>query len=320
MSKNKTVLITGAAGFLGSHLAEYLTLSGYFVIGIDNFFRGKYVPENTTFFNLDLTDSDNIRKIKEIIREYNVKIIIHYAAINGTKYFYDIPLKVLDDNVLITRNILKACEGEDINKIVYASSSEVYGEPKIIPTPETHPTQLEVYNERDSYAASKAIGEFYVKLFSEKHNISYLILRIFNTYGPRMDTSEYGQVIPEFIRKVFFEKEFTIYGDGNQTRSFTFVEDHVRLAKKLMETVDNEIINIGSQEEIKIIDLARKIHEIVGREFKPIFLPARKGDRIRRCPDISKLKNLINDEPKISLEEGLMRTIEWYKKVWKLEK
>ena len=147
-------------------------------------------------------------------------MIFHYAAINGTKYFYDIPYQVIDNNIRMTQNVLSACEKTSVNKIIYASSSEVYGEPLYIPTPESHPILLNVHTVRDSYASSKAICEFYVKLLSIKNKIEYLILRIFNTYGPNMDTSEYGQVIPEFIDKMFDNKKFSIIGDGKHTRSF----------------------------------------------------------------------------------------------------
>ncbi len=323
MSKG-SVLITGAAGFLGSHLVDAYLKQGFLVIGVDNFFRGKpeNLPsenENFIFVKLDLTSDDSVKVLSEYLRDYGVDLVIHYAAINGTKYFYDIPYKVLDDNVRMTQNVLRATEFAGcVRKVVYASSSEVYGEPSIIPTPETHPIVLEVEQKRDSYAASKAIGEFYVKLFSESHGIDYLILRIFNTYGPRMDTSEYGQVIPEFIRKLFFDDVFTIIGPGTQTRSFCYVEDHVRLVMKLIEKCRNDVFNIGSDEEVTIIELAKIMHELVGRPFKPKILPPRPGDRMRRRPDITKLINAINDRPTIGLKEGLKYTIEYYIKLWNI--
>ncbi len=304
-------LVTGDAGFLGSFLSEELLKNGYEVVGIDNFFRGKkeYLPKhkNFIFYELDLVKEQ--KKFAEIVKKEKPKIMIHYAAINGTKYFYDIPYKVLNDNIIMTQNILKACKSSTVKKIIYASSSEIYGEPQIIPTPETHPILLNVHTNRDSYASSKAICEFYIKLFGQEKNIDFVILRIFNTYGPHMDTSEYGQVIPEFINKIFNEKEFTIIGNGNHSRSFCYVTDHTRLTRLLMEKVSNEIVNVGNDEETSIINLGEKIHKMENKEFKPEFLPEREYDHKRRCPDISKLKKLIKDYPKISLEEGLKRTI-----------
>lgn len=311
------VLITGGTGFLGSHLAEYFKAKGYNVIVLDNMFRGRYVPKECEFYKIDLVYECN--KLTELLKRLKPEIVIHYAAINGTKYFYDIPLKVLDYNICMTQNLLKALDSVDsVNKIVYASSSEVYGEPLKIPTPEDHPILINIKADRDSYAISKVTGEFYVRLYSKERGVKYIILRIFNTYGPRMDASEYGQVIPEFIRKLLLEKEFTIYGDGKQTRTFTYVDDHVRLVYKLVLKAANIIINVGSDKEASILELARIMHELVGKPFKPRFFPARPYDRKRRCPDITLLKNTVNDCPKVILEEGLRRTILYYAKMWKL--
>ena len=311
----KKVLITGAAGFLGSFLTKELLNNGYEVVGIDNFFRGKkeYLPkhEKFKFYDLDLVKKP--KELKEIIKKEKPEIVAHYAAINGTKYFYDIPYKVINDNVCMTQNVLDACKNSTVKKIVYASSSETYGEPQQVPTPETHPILLNIHTDRDSYASSKAICDFYVKLFAKENKIDYLIFRIFNTYGPNMDTSEYGQVVPEFINKMFNDKEFTIIGNGEHTRSFCYVDDHTRLARKLIEKVSNEIVNLGNDEETKIVDLAKKIHEIENREFKVKYLPAREYDHKRRQPDITKMRKLIDDYPKITLEEGLTRIIKEYK-------
>lgn len=309
-------VVTGAAGFLGSFLSEELLSKGYDITGIDNFFRGKkeYLPQhkNFTFYELDLVKESN--RFIEIVKKEKTELMFHYAAINGTKYFYDIPYQVINDNVRITQNVLNACKNSKVKKIIYASSSETYGEPLEIPTPETHPILLNIQTDRDSYASSKAICDFYVKLFAKENNIDFLILRIFNTYGPHMDTSEYAQVIPEFINKMFNDDQFTIIGNGEHTRSFCYVSDHTRLVRKLAENVSNEIVNVGNDKEIRIVDLAETIHKMENKEFNPKYLPEREYDHKRRRPDISKLKKLINDYPKISLEDGLKKTIEYYKK------
>jgi nucleoside-diphosphate-sugar epimerase len=306
-----TAVVTGAAGFLGSFLSTELLEHNYRVIGIDNFFRGKkeYLPShnNFTFHEIDLVNQQG--ELKKIVSMEKPELMIHYAAINGTKYFYDIPYQVINNNVRMTQNVLEVCRKPCVKKIVYASSSETYGEPLKIPTPETHPILLNVHSNRDSYASSKAISDFYVRLFAEENGKKYLILRIFNTYGPHMDTSEYGQVIPEFINKMFNDKEFRIIGNGEQTRCFCYVSDHTRLARKLMEKTSNEIVNLGNDRETKIIELARMIHGISRKGFQPKHLPGREYDHKRRKPDISKLKKLINDYPKISLEEGLKLTM-----------
>jgi len=312
------VLVTGAAGFLGSFLSEELLENKYDVVGVDNFFRGKkeYLPkhENFIFYKIDLVKE--LSKFSEVVKKEKPEMVFHYAAINGTKYFYDIPYQVTNDNVTMTQNVLKGCQNSSIKKIIYASSSEVYGEPMEIPIPETHPILLNIHTDRDSYACSKAISDFYVKLFAKEIGIDFIILRIFNTYGPHMDTSEYGQVIPEFINKMFNDKQFTIIGNGDHTRSFCYVTDHTRIVRNLAEKVSNKIVNIGINVETSINDLARLIHELEAKDFNPKYLPAREYDHKRRCPDISKLKSLINDYPRVSLKEGLKKTIEAYKKSW----
>jgi len=309
-------LITGAAGFLGSFLSEELLDNGYQVAGIDNFFRGKkeYLPkhENFTFYDLDLVQECD--KFSDIVKKEKPDLIFHYAAINGTEYFYDIPYQVINDNVRMTQNVLDACKKSSVKKIIYASSSETYGEPLEIPTPETHPILLNIHTDRDSYASSKAICDFYVKLFAKEHKLNYLILRIFNTYGPHMDTSKYGQVIPEFISKMYDDKEFTIIGNGKHIRSFCYVSDHTRLVRKLSEKVSNEIVNVGNDQETEIADLAEIIHKLAKKEFKPKYLPGRECDHKRRQPNISKLKKLVNDYPKINLEKGLEKTLQAFTK------
>jgi len=252
---------------------------------------------------------------KESLRD--VDYVLHYAAVNGTQYFYEKPELVLDVNVTGTINVIKASIDSNVKKIVFASSSEVYGSPLVYPTPETHPIILpDVNNPRHSYAASKVIGEFYIRWMCEKYGVKYLILRIFNAYGPRMDTSKYGQVIPEFIRKLFYDREFTIIGPGTQTRSFCYITDNVELTFRAMLKVDNEILNVGNDKEVTILELAKIMHEIVGRKFEPKILPPRPGDPMRRVPDIRKIVSLTGYRPMVSLREGLRNTIKWYAERW----
>jgi nucleoside-diphosphate-sugar epimerase len=244
-------------------------------------------------------------------------VVFHYAAINGTRHFYERPVEVLTVNVEGTLNVLRASIENGVRKFVFASSSEVYGDPQKTPIAEDYPLVISsINNPRYSYAVSKIIGEFYVKWFTERSGMKYLILRIFNTYGPRMDSSEYGQVIPEFIRKVLLGPEFTIIGPGTQIRSFCYIDDNIEMSLRAFRTIDNEELNIGNDEEISIMDLARILHEILGRDFKYRVLPPREGDPTRRVPSIKKVVSLTGYHPKISLKEGLMKTIEWYKKKW----
>lgn len=316
-----TALVTGAAGFLGSFLVDGLIGRGFRVVGVDNFFRGK--PENLAhlknnpdfrFLRADLTQVKAVKNLVRLMQEESVSVVFHFAAVNGTRYFYDRPRFVLDENVEAVSGLLSAvAQCPTVRKVVYASSSEVYGDPREIPTPETHPVVLRPEADRDSYAASKVFGEFAVRLFCQERHVSYLIFRIFNCYGERMDTSEYGQVIPEFVRKAFQEPGFTILGDGYQTRSFCYAEDAVTLILEAAGKAGNTILNVGNDEEVTILEVARLVHELTGRPFVPLFLPGRLHDHARRCPDISRLVALTGERPRKSLREGLYQVIEYYR-------
>jgi len=316
------VLITGCAGFLGSHLVNKLLDNGDYVIGVDNLFRGKesniQKPLSNTRFKFikgDLTEQQCIVKInKEVERVGGLDYIYHYAAVNGTEHFYDKPSYTFYVNNKSTENILNVAElnRNRLKRFMYTSSSEVYGEPRIIPTPESELISLNINADRDSYAASKANTEFMVRLRCKELDIHYTILRPFNTYGPNMDDSKYGQVVPEFFRKVMSDDEFTIIGSGKETRSFCYVSDHIEMAvmSAMSENTINGIFNIGIDNEISIIELARKVHDVVGARFNSIEIEGRKDDIQRRSPDISKITNAIGYAPSISLLDGLRLTFE----------
>jgi nucleoside-diphosphate-sugar epimerase len=321
----RKVVVTGAAGFIGSFLSERLLKEGYRVVGLDNYFRGdrgnvdqisRAYPRAFDFFEADIT-----REIPpEIFR--GASAVFHYAAINGTRHFYERPLDVLRVNVQGTVNVLDAAvRSGSVEKICFASSSEVYGEPSVIPTPESEPCVIpDVGNPRHSYSLSKMMGESYLLWFAKKYGISYLIFRIFNTYGPRMDSSSYGQVIPEFVRKLFFDREFTIIGDGSQRRSFCYVSDNVEFALRAFEKVDDETLNVGDSREVSVLELAELMHGIIGRAFSYKCLEGRRGDIKRRSPDVSKIKSLTGFAPQVSLEDGLRMTLECYAEKWNLPK
>jgi len=313
------VLITGVAGFLGSHLADLLVSNGNKVIGVDNLFRGKIENishllevDNFVYFKKDLTDEVDVSYIFSVLNKYKLDYIFHYAAINGTEHFYDKSYYTFSVNCTATDNILKLAteHKKSLKKLIYASSSEVYGEPSILPTPESEMISLNIYADRDSYAGSKVYGEFVIRLYCQSEGVPYTILRPFNTYGTRMDNTKYGQVIPEFIRKLK-DDVFTIIGNGKQTRSFCHVRDHVLLAEKIMysEKAENRVINIGNDNEVTIVELAELLHKIVGKEFIPKYIEERKFDIQRRCPDISVLKEVTGIKPSIELYDGLLEMV-----------
>lgn len=315
----KVAVVTGCAGFLGSHLSEYLLKQGTYIIGIDNLFRGQLSnlneiihDKNFNFINGDLSELKTISLIQDQIdKKGGVDYIYHYAAVNGTEHFYDKPFFTYFTNNKTTENILLLAEANKnlLKRLVYTSSSEVYGEPGNIPTSEKELITLNIDAQRDSYASSKANTEFMVRLKSEEMGIHYTILRPFNTYGPKMDDSKYGQVVPEFFRKALSGDTFTIIGSGEETRSFCYVSDHVEMAIKAAESLNtiNEIYNIGAEYEISILKLAEMIHNVIGIKFIYTNLESRKDDIKRRCPNIKKLSDAIDLSPKITLLDGLTK-------------
>jgi nucleoside-diphosphate-sugar epimerase len=243
---------------------------------------------------------------------------LHYAAINGTQYFYDIPEKVAEVNSIGTYNLLHgimgACQAEPALKplIVFASTSETYGEPFHVPTNEEDVTYARISEVRDSYAIAKLMSEFYVKLYAKKLGLEFLIFRIFNVYGPRMVGTRYGQVIPEFIvRLKEGEYPLNILGDGKHTRSFIYIDDHVSLAfAAVMKAKRDEVYNLGNPHETSIIELAELAMTKLGLEPAFKFLPERSGDHKRRVPSVDKLLKQIGSFNFTSLDSGLTKMIE----------
>ena len=323
--KFSKALITGGAGFIGSFFCDKLYDEGVNFTIIDNLFRGKLenvsslLNKQNKFYKLDLVDHMAINKIADIIIKEQPDLIVHYAAINGTEHFYDNPSLVAETNSIGTYNLFRAMEmarkrGFDKRAlIVFSSTSEVYGEPFEIPTSEEDITYARVQYERDSYAIAKLMSEFYMKLFCKELGLDCIILRIFNVYGPRMVGTKYGQVIPEFINRLNLgEYPLRIIGDGQQTRSFCFIDDHINLTWKLINSPKsyNGIYNVGNPDEIKILDLAKRLMLKFGLDAKFSFIPGRDGDHLRRRPDISKLLSTIGKYDFMSLDDGLDRILE----------
>ena len=327
MQNNRYALITGGAGFIGSHMSQKLVNNSYKLIIVDNLFRGSLEnikdilkDENNKFYNIDLVTHKSISKLKDIFIKYKPNLIIHYAAINGTQYFYDEPTKVSTVNSISTYNVLEALKiAKKVVKVnpkfCFASTSETYGEPFNIPTNENDVTYARIDQDRDSYSAAKLMSEFYTRLYCKELKIDFIILRIFNVYGPKMIGTKYGQVIPEFISRILQgEYPLKILGKGNHTRSFCYIDDHINLTFNLINSkCSNQIINLGNPEEISILDLASKVMNQMNLKPKFEFIKEREGDHLRRCPNITKLLDYTGGYNFLSLEDGLNRTIKYYK-------
>lgn len=317
------VLIAGGAGFIGLHLAKYLAEKRDDVTICDNLFRGEMdseltdliKSENVEFVNADLTDGKEFEKI-----EPDFDLVYHLAAINGTNFFYDIPHVVLRVNVLTLLNTLDWLTRKNCQKLIWTSSSEVYAGAialnKVpVPTPEDIPLVIEdVFNPRFSYAASKIVGESLCLNYAKSCGLNVSIVRPHNIYGPRMG---YEHVIPQFITRIIRREDpFRIYG-SSQSRAFCFIEDLVRGLASIGESpkTNNEIVNIGNdKEEITIINLTGKMFDLFHFHPELEILPPPKGSVNRRCPDITKARELLGYEPQIDLNTGLQRTYDWYLK------
>lgn len=245
----------------------------------------------------------------------DIDFVYHFAAINGTKYFYEIPEIVLEVNVTGTLNFLNWLKDSNVKRIFFASSSEVYGFPNKIPTPETEPLMVpDPKNPRFSYSSSKIIGETMIINYAKKYGLDYIIGRFHNVYGPAMG---FEHVIPDFLRKCIKNEEFKIQGTGNQTRCFCFIVDAINGINLISEHPNaiNEIFNIGTSEEITINELIILLSKIHGKKIVPIKTSFENPGIQRRVPDLTKIFSM-GYKPRVSLEEGLKITYNWYYKYY----
>ncbi|WP_370000547.1 NAD-dependent epimerase/dehydratase family protein [Winogradskyella sp.] len=297
------VLITGGAGQLGSSLAAKLALNNDVnVVIIDNLSTGHIskVPkaQNVKFIRADVNDYNDIISI---FATFKFEYVFHYAAVVGVERTLKNPIKVLNDIEGI-KNILSLSKNSGVRRVFYSSSSEVYGEPFEIPQNE----KTTPLNSRLPYAIVKNVGESFFKAYQKEYGLDYTIFRFFNTYGP-MQSNDF--VIPRFMRLALNNQPIPIYGKGDQTRSFCYIDDNVDTCLRALydSTYINDVLNVGNDLEISILGLAKKIIEVTNSSSEIIFLPALKeGDMNRRCPDITKMKELLGRDL-ISLEQGIYK-------------
>ncbi|WP_156290534.1 NAD-dependent epimerase/dehydratase family protein [Oceanobacillus salinisoli] len=316
------ILITGAAGFIGSHLVAQLLAKGHTIISLDNLSTGEkaYLEPSLSHVNHTFVYGSVLDRSLLIDLMDSCDAVIHLAAVLGVKNLVNNPLKVIEGNIDGTKNILEIAYAKRI-KVVFASTSEVYGKNEKIPYTEDSDRILgPASKNRWCYATAKALDEHLCFAYAEK-GLPVTIIRYFNAYGPRAQTSDYGMVIPKFIKQALKSQPITVYGDGTQTRSFTYIDDTVQGTILCLDNRWNgEVFNIGRPEEISINELAAKIKQICQSHSDIVHIPYEEvyGDKYedtkQRVPDITKSEQLLQFNPSTSIDNGLKWTIEWYKK------
>ncbi|GGG36495.1 UDP-glucuronic acid decarboxylase family protein [Bizionia arctica] len=304
------VLITGAAGFLGSHLCDKFINEGFHVIGMDNFITGdkKNIAHLLDLPNFQFIEHD----VTEFIKiEGNLDYILHFASPASPIDYLKIPIQTLKVGSLGTHNLLGLAKAKNA-RILIASTSEVYGDPLVHPQTEDYYGNVNTIGPRGVYDEAKRFQESITMAYHRFHGLETRIVRIFNTYGPRMRLND-GRVIPAFMGQALRGEDLTIFGDGMQTRSFCYVSDEVDGIYKLLFSDYSYPVNIGNPHEITIKDFAEEIIKLTGTNQKVIYKELPQDDPMQRQPDISLAKKLLNWEPKVGREEGMLKTFNYFK-------
>ena len=302
------IVITGGSGFVGSYLCENLINDGHKIIVIDNLLTGS--KENIN----NLIGNENFSFIEQDVQDHieikdDVDYVLHFASAASPKAYTEHPVNTLKAGSVGTINTLGLAKKHDAEYLL-ASTSEVYGDPLISPQNEEYWGNVNPNGERSMYDEAKRFAEAAVATYSRSYDLKTKIVRIFNTYGPRMQLND-GRVVTNFIVQALRNENITIYGDGSQTRSFSYVEDTVAGIISLMNSNEYDVFNIGNPNEMTVGQLAEKIIELTDSTSEIKYLELPNDDPKQRKPDITKAKTKLNWEPKVNLEEGLTKTITW---------
>jgi len=302
------VLITGGAGFVGSHLIDRFISKQYNVTVIDNLLTGSkknlepfLENDNFTFIDFDVQNHIEISQ--------DLDYVLHLASAASPKAYTQHPINTLKAGSIGTINTLGLAKAKGA-KYLLTSTSEVYGDPQISPQPETYWGNVNPNGVRSMYDEAKRFAEAAVASYNRIYNLDTRIVRLFNTYGPKMKIND-GRVVTNFISQAISGEDITIYGNGDQTRSFCFVDDTVLGIIKAMESDSSEVFNIGNPNEITILQLAEKVISLTNSKSSIKFVELPEDDPMQRKPDITKANKKLNWFPEVSLEDGLMKTIEW---------
>ena len=311
------ILITGAAGFLGSHLADRLLADGHEVVGLDNFITGSrdniahlMGNEKFTFYKHDVSNYIFVQK--------KVDAVLHFASPASPNpksplAYFNLPIQTMKAGALGTHNSLGVAKAHKA-RFLLASTSEIYGDPLVHPQAETYPGNVDPVGTRAVYDEAKRFAESLTMAYHRQHGVDTRIVRIFNTYGPRMDLED-GRALPNLLKQALLNQPLTVYGDGQQTRSFCYVDDLVDGIVRLLMSNEHLPVNIGNPIEMSLFQFAQTINKVVGNKAGITFIPNARSERDpqRRQPDISRARSILGWEPKVSLEEGLAKTIPYFK-------
>lgn len=308
----KKMLITGGAGFIGSWLCDALVTFGADVTILDDLSTGRMK-------NIDhLMNKPNLKLIKSRVSKFRgeekFEIILHMAGHASPDEYQKNPIETLKTSASGTENMAELARKNDA-VLLFASTSEVYGDAEVVPTPETYWGKVNPIGPRSCYDEGKRFAEALLIAYHRQYGLDVRIPRIFNTYGPRLrEDGSYARAMSRFIMQALADQPITVYGDGKQTRSFCYVTDTTTFLLRLVmsEAARGEVVNVGNSQEVSILELAKKIKEATYSKSKIEFCSLPKDDPKRRCPDTSKLERLVGWKPNVSFEEGLKRTIAWF--------
>lgn len=311
------ILITGAAGFLGSHLCDRLLADGHTVIGMDNFITGR--PENLAH----LSGHERFSFIRHDVSEYifvpgKVDAVLHFASPaspnpDSPYGYFNLPIQTMKAGALGTHNTLGVAKAHKARYLL-ASTSEIYGDPLVHPQKEDYPGNVDPVGTRAVYDEAKRFAEALTMAYHRAHGVDTRIVRIFNTYGPRMDLND-GRALPNFLKQALLGEPLTVYGEGRQTRSFCYVDDLIDGIVRLLYSDEHYPVNIGNDVEMTILQFAETINRITGNPAGITFIPDGRAERDpqRRQPDLTRARTLLDWQPHIQLEEGIRRTIPYFK-------
>ena len=301
------VLVTGGAGFIGSNIVDGLIEEGHKAIVVDNLSTGKKenLNEEAEFYQLDIRDQE----LEKVFEDNNITHVIHHAAQIDVQHSIKDPLFDAQNNILGTINVLEIAKKYEVEKIIYASSAAVYGEPDYLPVDEEHPIKA-----MSPYGITKHTPEHYIKMYSELYDLKYTIFRYSNVYGPRQDPKGEGGVVSIFVDKMLAEERPVIFGDGEQTRDFIHVYDIVKANLLALEKGDNILVNISTESRDSVNDLVNYLNEILPYSLEAINEEARKGDILHSSLSNGKAKELLGWTPDYDLRAGLEQTVEYYSK------